>query len=633
MKRFLVLVFFILLMLMGCRDSTYLDPTKVLSDLGAPAFGGRRVGSVGNRKAAEYIVGKMEQVGLIPWTIDGYAVPYTHSELSLEEITLKVVYSGGTKRLLRYGSEFCTGGIGQSLNLCLPIVTSACGGEEACAFFTAGDWRFTLPEEKSLPSGSLLLKRTEDLHYSPNRAPADQSALNIQIRADIYDQIFEQGPVFVELQATVIPLEYRAHNIVGRIPGNDSRRAIIIGAHFDGQGDVGDMILPGVYDNVSGTAAMLAVASKLGEESTLKKFAVDLVFCAFNSEENMRQGSQAFYREIVSVYDECIMINIDSVGGCDCGPLAIAAHDENSTRLYEAMRGILDEYGIAFSANAIAAASDHLSFSALNMASMTLTQDQAFAIAHSAKDQFKHVKSTEIQQVADAVVCFVRRYHDELPLSSLKDDQGAINRKVEEIRAQLAFNECYVLRVDDSYAECISGNPRLNADELRQYFPGMTVPETLYGFPFLSVVIYHDAIKQVLPEGLITTLPIVPENIVWLRLHYSDGRQAAALHIERLQNYQPPAVEKYEELEGCYKGYSLQLSQDQGKYDGFVFMAGDYVFRVSKGEHYEYINTYGEIQEMVAADSYTREEAFALIDELDLNPMYQAIIVALGLPY
>ena len=180
---------------------------------------------------------------------------------------------------------------------------------------------------------------------------------------------------------------------------------------------------------------------------------------------------------------------------------------------------------------------------------------------------------------------------------------------------------------------CISGNPRLNADELRQYFPGMTVPETLYGFPFLSVVIYHDAIKQVLPEGLITTLPIVPENIVWLRLHYSDGRQAAALHIERLQNYQPPAVEKYEELEGCYKGYSLRLSQDQGKYDGFVFMAGDYVFRVSKGEHYEYINTYGEIQEMVAADSYTREEAFALIDEMDLNPMYQAIIVALGLPY
>jgi Peptidase family M28/PDZ domain/PA domain len=113
-------------------------------------------------------------------------------------------------------------------------------------------------------------------------------------------------------------------NVVGWLPGRDTTRTLVVGAHYDHLGYGGESSLSpdassphvGADDNASGTAALLGLACALRSEARGGKPPEhNLVFAAFTGEESGLIGSSHFVddptRPIESVE---AMINFDMVG-------------------------------------------------------------------------------------------------------------------------------------------------------------------------------------------------------------------------------------------------------------------------------------------------------------------------------
>ena len=86
--------------------------------------------------------------------------------------------------------------------------------------------------------------------------------------------------------------EQEGVNVAGRCPGTrpDDPRAIVVSAHYDHVGVRNGQTYPGADDNASGTSALLALAS-LCRKSPWQH---DIVFVAFDAEEQGLQGARAF---------------------------------------------------------------------------------------------------------------------------------------------------------------------------------------------------------------------------------------------------------------------------------------------------------------------------------------------------
>jgi hypothetical protein len=125
---------------------------------------------------------------------------------------------------------------------------------------------------------------------------------------------------------TVTLRRQREHiaNVVGVMPGRDTSRALVIGAHYDhlGLGNESslspDQHVPhvGADDNASGTAALLAAARRLAaRRSTGWRPEHDLLFCAFTGEEMGLVGSAHFVDDPPRPLERIeAMINMDMVG-------------------------------------------------------------------------------------------------------------------------------------------------------------------------------------------------------------------------------------------------------------------------------------------------------------------------------
>jgi len=112
-------------------------------------------------------------------------------------------------------------------------------------------------------------------------------------------------------------------NIIAKIPSQDSKSYIIIGAHYDHLGYGGpnsgsrrpdtNAIHYGADDNASGVAAMLEIAEKL--ESIRDSLNKNLVFIGFGAEEQGLIGSK-YFMEHSNINPKNIeaMINIDMIG-------------------------------------------------------------------------------------------------------------------------------------------------------------------------------------------------------------------------------------------------------------------------------------------------------------------------------
>ncbi len=140
-------------------------------------------------------------------------------------------------------------------------------------------------------------------------------------------------PDSVTVTVTLARTRARIRNVVGRLPGRDTTRVLVVGAHYDHLGFGGERSLrpdervahPGADDNASGTAALLGVARLLAERARAGwRPEHDLIFAAFTGEEMGVVGSSHFVdrppRPLASVE---AMLNLDMVGRLKNGRLMV----------------------------------------------------------------------------------------------------------------------------------------------------------------------------------------------------------------------------------------------------------------------------------------------------------------------
>lgn len=157
----------------------------------------------------------------------------------------------------------------------------------------------------------------------------------IQISEEVYDDLKNNpaGKIFGDF--TFKDEEIKANNIVGKIKGKKSNEALILSAHFDHVGSIGDMVFKGSVDNASGISVLLKVAEKLENYERENEIERDIIIVAFNGEESGCQGSKAFVKEIKNNYDKIINLNMDCLGVKDNKDFYISGDEELSKNIFK----------------------------------------------------------------------------------------------------------------------------------------------------------------------------------------------------------------------------------------------------------------------------------------------------------
>ena len=109
---------------------------------------------------------------------------------------------------------------------------------------------------------------------------------------------------------------YKTKNVIGLIEGKNKDSLILITAHFDHLGKVGNTIFPGASDNASGTAFLLELAQYFSQH----KPKYSLVFIGFAAEEAGLVGSKYFVENpLVDLAKIKFLLNFDIMGAGEEG--------------------------------------------------------------------------------------------------------------------------------------------------------------------------------------------------------------------------------------------------------------------------------------------------------------------------
>lgn len=110
-----------------------------------------------------------------------------------------------------------------------------------------------------------------------------------------------------------------AANLVAFIPGSQSKKVIVVTAHYDHVGigrpnAAGDSIYNGADDNASGTAALLVLANYFSDNRPLHS----MMFVALDAEEMGLRGAKALLADFPYPLDQILMnVNMDMIGRSD----------------------------------------------------------------------------------------------------------------------------------------------------------------------------------------------------------------------------------------------------------------------------------------------------------------------------
>jgi hypothetical protein len=205
------------------------------------------------------------------------------------------------------------------------------------------------------------------------------------------------------------PENKEVNNVVGVIKGKDSKKAVVISAHFDHLGYVNETIIRGALDNASGVSALIEMAHTLKEKSKEKLFDMDIVLCAFNGEENGLNGSLAFvdYIKSKSVYGNLYNINIDCIGGKEGGKLALKNKSKVSNKLYDAIKTTMKKENIEFADVAVQGLGDHLRFEGAGIPNVFIVQENVTKLVHKTTDTSDILDYGQIKKVSNAISDFI----------------------------------------------------------------------------------------------------------------------------------------------------------------------------------------------------------------------------------
>jgi len=139
--------------------------------------------------------------------------------------------------------------------------------------------------------------------------------LQRKIDATLQPQYMDLGKR-ATLKLDIQRVRFSTQNVLGLIEGSDPRlrhEVVVVGAHYDHDGEYNGEIWPGADDNASGTAGVIALARAFGNGS--KAPARSILLCAFAGEEKGEVGSQHYADHPVFPIERTVaMLQMDMIG-------------------------------------------------------------------------------------------------------------------------------------------------------------------------------------------------------------------------------------------------------------------------------------------------------------------------------
>lgn len=116
---------------------------------------------------------------------------------------------------------------------------------------------------------------------------------------------------FLNISLKVDADTLKVHNVIGVLPGTDTNKTVILGAHYDHLGKRGSDIYYGADDNASGVAGLLALAGKWTETQTVPP--CNIAFASWTAEEKGLIGSEYFVSTLSAPEKVKLYINMDMI--------------------------------------------------------------------------------------------------------------------------------------------------------------------------------------------------------------------------------------------------------------------------------------------------------------------------------
>lgn len=299
MKKYLIMM---ILAITGfeSKAQSVITLKKDMYGIASDATEGRFTASAGYLKAAKYVVKQLKAAGIKTHL---QAVPFTWDEYTWSKITVK------SKNYLHNAQNF--------------IVVQR-------GITRAGKWVVLSPGDsvRGKPAGVVLLPNKDQakdwettvirqyrfgyMHYLPDGLNVPEGTPTI-LASPLLTKMLVAG------DSVVVKLTYKTenrtgYNVIGIVPGTSRKfthQAIVVGAHLDHIGRIGDHIYNGANDDASGCVAELGAAKLLAAHPARRP----VIFAFFCGEELNLKGSRWFADHLpVPESDISMAINLEQLG-------------------------------------------------------------------------------------------------------------------------------------------------------------------------------------------------------------------------------------------------------------------------------------------------------------------------------
>lgn len=390
---------------------------------------GRLPGTEGNKKAEEYISSQFEAFGLEPVEDDGFLVPFEQKVFNPDNQVLDAIVTHNNNKVkqLVYGKDIIE--ITPMENMEIEgIITFDINDEDLENKFLVLATKVSLSEINGDIKGILYRKDNfKRLIINLSYNDKYKHIPSFQISDSTYKFLEDNKDYTLNIKYKRQTNNATVNNVVGKISGINSKEAIVISAHFDHIGWIGETIYNGAVDNASGVTTMLSLAKEIKEYSKNKGMEKDIIFIGFNGEESGLKGSNAYVNKLKDRYNSISNINIDCVGMKDGGDLKLLSDTTISKDLANDLKAHLEKedekIGILSSS-----ASDHASFSDIGIQSLTVIQENIDDIVHTTQDTIKMIDVGYIKNLSKEIMEFVinnkTRYKIQDPIEGNKNKGG-----------------------------------------------------------------------------------------------------------------------------------------------------------------------------------------------------------------
>ena len=212
--------------------------------------------------------------------------------------------------------------------------------------YNDGNYRLSGEEIDSLPcfmiNKSLGLELLHGTGINLNEFRKKSALMQTSFSGEIKDKMVR---LWAEVSRDTIPVR----NVLGMIPGRDTIKYVIIGAHYDHLGMRDGFIYNGADDNASGVAGLLSLAGAWSNSKEIPEY--NLIFASWTGEEKGLLGSSYFTQTMnIDPGNILLYINMDMISRSapedsakNVISVGMLAADKNSEKMIRSANSLLSQ--------------------------------------------------------------------------------------------------------------------------------------------------------------------------------------------------------------------------------------------------------------------------------------------------